>query len=138
LCDEEAMEEHVHEEKKNTNEAKHVEASLSFLLHYVVEVVHPCSPPVHKVKDATSINGELEESVEDVDASTPPAHEDKEMITFVDRLVRETLHMVDDHIDTFIETRIFRWDFGSLIFDRDPIYEIKGSPQENGFELPYL
>jgi len=72
---------------------------------------------------------------EDVNAFTPPTHEDKEMFTFVDALVREPLHMVDEHIDTFIQTGISKWDFGRLIFDRVPIYDIEGSPQENGFEL---
>jgi hypothetical protein len=57
------------------------------------------------------------------------------MVTFVDGLVREPLHMVDEHIDTFIQTGRCRWDFGRLIFDRDPIYDIEGSPQEKGFEL---
>jgi hypothetical protein len=27
------------------------------------------------------------------------------------------------------------WDFFRLFFDRDPIYDIKGSPQEKGFDL---
>jgi hypothetical protein len=72
---------------------------------------------------------------DDVHATTPPAHENKEMVIFVDGLVKEPLHMVDEHIDTFIQTGRRRWDFGCLIFDRDPIYDIEGTPQEKGFEL---
>jgi hypothetical protein len=96
--------------KKKPNEAQHVEASLSFLLP-----------------------NEFEEPVQDVHASTPPTHEDNEMVTIANGLVRESLHMVDEHIDTFIQTG--RWDFGRLIFDRDPIYDNEGSPQEKGLEL---
>jgi hypothetical protein len=57
------------------------------------------------------------------------------MVTFVDGIVRKPLHMVDENIDSFIQTGRHRWDFGHLIFNRDPIYDIKGSPQEKGFEL---
>jgi hypothetical protein len=71
---------------------------------HVVEVVEPCPPPVHEVQEATSLNDEFEEVVEDVPSSTTPAHEDKEMVTFVDGLVTKPLHMVDEHIDTFIQT----------------------------------
>jgi hypothetical protein len=121
--------------KKNLDEVKHVGASLSLLPHDIVEVVQPCSPPIHKVQEVTSLSDECEELVEDVHASTPPAHEDKEMVTFPNGLVKEPLHMVDEHIDTFIQTGRRMWDFGRLIFDRDPIYNIEGSPQEEGFEL---
>ena len=74
---------------------------------------------------------------EDVHASMPPAQEDKEMIIFdhADDLMIETLDMVDEHIDTFIQTSRRRWDFGHLIFYRYPIYDIEGSPQEKGFDL---
>jgi hypothetical protein len=72
------------------------------LPHDVVEVVQLCSPPVHEVEEATSVSDEREELVEDAHPSTPPAHKDKEMVTFADGLVREPLHMVDEHIDTFI------------------------------------
>jgi hypothetical protein len=68
--------------KNNPNEAQHVEASLSLLSPDVVEVVQSCSPPVHEVQGATSLNDEFEEPVEDIHASTPLAHEDKEMVTF--------------------------------------------------------
>jgi hypothetical protein len=43
--------------------------------------------------------------------------------------------MIDEHINTFIQTNRCRWDFSRLIFDRDLIYDIEGSPQEKGFEL---
>jgi hypothetical protein len=121
--------------KQNPDEAQHVETSLSFLPHDVVDVVQSGSPPVHEVQEATSLGDECEELVEDIHASTPPAHEDKDMITFVDGLVKEPLDMVDEHIDTFIQIDRRRWDFGCLIFDRDPIYYIEGNPQEKGFEL---
>jgi hypothetical protein len=45
--------------------------------------------------------------------------------------------MVNDHINTFMQSGRHRWDIGHLIFYRDPIYDIEGSPQENGFELSY-
>jgi hypothetical protein len=57
-----------------------------------------------------------------IHATTPPAHENKEMVVFVDGLGKESLHMVDDHIETFIQTSRCRWDFGHLFFNRDPIY----------------
>jgi hypothetical protein len=43
--------------------------------------------------------------------------------------------MVDENIDTFIQTGRHMWDFGCLIFYRDPIYDIEGDPQEKGFKL---
>ena len=45
--------------------------------------------------------------------------------------------MVDENIDTFIQTGRRRWDFGHLIFDRDPIYDIEGRSHENGVEVSY-
>jgi hypothetical protein len=72
---------------------------------------------------------------DDVHASTPPAHEKKEMVIFVDGLLNEPLHTIDEHIDTFIQNGRHRWYFGHLILDRDPIYDIEGTPQENEFEL---
>jgi hypothetical protein len=70
-------------------------------------------------------------------ASVLPAHEDKEMVIFshIDGLMKEPLDMVDEHIDTFIQTGRRRWDFGHLIFYRDPIYDIEGSSQAKGVEL---
>jgi hypothetical protein len=49
--------------------------------------------------------------------------------------MKEPLDMVDEHIDTFIQTGRHKWDLVHLIFDRDFIYDIEGSPQEKGFEL---
>jgi hypothetical protein len=72
---------------------------------------------------------------DDVHATTPPAHENKEMVIFFYCLVKEPLHKVDKHIHTFIQIGRRRWDFGHLIFYRDPIYDIEGTPQEKGFEL---
>jgi hypothetical protein len=124
--------------KKNLDEAQHVEASLSLLPPDEVEVVQSCSPPVQEVEEATSLSDEeFEDPVEAAPTSALPAHEDKEMVIFshVDGLMKEPLDMVDEHIDTFIQTGRRRWDFGHLIFYRDPIYDIEGSPQEKGFEL---
>jgi hypothetical protein len=57
------------------------------------------------------------------------------MVTFAYGIVREPIHMVDENIDTFIQTGTCRWNFGRLIFYRDPIYDIEGSPQEKEFDL---
>jgi hypothetical protein len=67
---------------------------------------------------------------EDVHVSTPPKHEDKEMVIFshVGGLMKEILDMVDEHIDTFLQTGKCRWDFVRLIFYRDPIHDIVASP----------
>jgi hypothetical protein len=75
-----------------------------------------------------------------VHLSTPPTHKDKEKIIFghANRLMKEPLYMVDEHIDNFIRTSRCRWDFGHLIFYRDPIYDVEGSPQEKGFDFSYL
>jgi hypothetical protein len=62
----------------------------------------------------------------------------KKWLLFVDGIVKEPLHMIDEHIETFIQTGRHKWDFGRLIFDRDPIYKIEGIPQEKGFELSSL
>jgi hypothetical protein len=48
---------------------------------------------------------------DDVHATTPPAHENKVMVVFVDGLVKEPLHTVDEHIDTFIQIGRCKWDF---------------------------
>jgi hypothetical protein len=125
--------------KRKNNLMKHNMLRHHYLCSHLdeVEVVQPCSPPVHEVEEATSLSDEeFEDPVEATPTSTLPAHEDKEMIIFshVDGLMKEPLDMVDEHIDTFIQTGD-RWDFGHLIFYRDPIYDIEGSPQEKGFEL---
>jgi hypothetical protein len=114
---------------------KHVEASLSLLPPDEVDVVQSCSPPVHEVEETTSLDDEFEDLVEATPTSSLLAHKDKEMVSHVDGIMKEPLDMVDEHIDTFIQTDRRRWDFGHLIFYRDPIYNIEGSPQEKGFEL---
>jgi hypothetical protein len=64
--------------KKNYDKVQHIEAPLSFLMLDEGEVVQPCSPPAHDVEEAISLDDEeFEDPVEDVHASTPPAHEDK-------------------------------------------------------------
>jgi hypothetical protein len=121
--------------KKNSEESQHVETSLSLLPLDEGEVVQPCFPPVHEVEKAISLNDEeFEDQVEAALAFVLPAYEDKEIFIFshADGLMEEPLDMVDEHIDTFIQTGRCRWDFGHLIFDRDPIYDIEGSPQEKG------
>jgi hypothetical protein len=87
--------------------------------------------------DEESYQEEFEDTVEDIHVSTPPAHKDEEMVIFshTNSLMKEPFDMVDEHIDIFIQTSKRKWDFGCLIFDRDPIYDIEGTPQEKGFEL---
>jgi hypothetical protein len=57
------------------------------------------------------------------------------IFSHVDGIIKKTLDMLDELIDTFIQTGRRRWDFGHLIFYREPIYDIEGSPQEKGFEF---
>jgi hypothetical protein len=117
---------------------QHVETSLSFLPLDEGEVFQPCFPPVHEVEEEISLNDEeIEDPVEAALAPALPAHEDKEMVIFshTDGHMKETLDMVDEHIDTFIQTGRRTWDFGRFIFYRDPIYDIEGSSQEKGVEL---
>jgi hypothetical protein len=95
-------------------------------------------PPVHEVEEANSLNDEeFEDLVEATPTSVLLAHEDKEMVIFshIYGLMKEPLDMVDEHIDTFIQTGRHRWDFGHFIFYRDPIYDIEGSSQAKGVEL---
>jgi hypothetical protein len=128
--------------KKNYDEAKHVEkprkTSLSFLCLGEVEVFQPYSHPVHEVEEENGLNDEeFEDPIEPAPTSILPSHKDKEMVIFnhIDGLMKETLDMGDRHIDTFIQAGRQRWDFGDLIFDSDPIYDIKGSSQANGVEV---
>jgi hypothetical protein len=86
---------------------KHIEAPLSFLLLDEGEVVQPFSPLVHNVEEAINLDDEeFEYPIEDVHASTPPAHEDEKTIIFshTDGLMKVPFDMVDEHIDTFIQT----------------------------------
>jgi len=57
------------------------------------------------------------------------------ILSHTNDVMKEPLDMVDANIDTFIEIGRHMWDFGRLIFYRDPIYNIEGSPQENRFEF---
>jgi len=45
-------------------------------------------------------------------------------------LMKVPFEMVDELIDTFIQTGRRRWDLICLKFDRDPIYDIEGSSNE--------
>jgi hypothetical protein len=102
------------------------------------DVLLPYFPHVCEVEEAISLSDEeFEDHVEDAPTSVLHAHKEKEMVIFshTNGLMKEPLNMVDEHIDTFIYTGRCRWDFGRLTFYKDPIYDIKGSPQEKGFEL---
>jgi hypothetical protein len=121
---------------KSSDKGKHVEAPLSLIPFDEGKLFQPCSPLAHDVEESIHLDDdEFQDPVEDVHASTPPAHKEKEMIIYVDGLVKETLDIVDEHINTFIQTSRRRWDLGCPIFYRDPIYDIEDSPQEKGFEL---
>jgi hypothetical protein len=107
--------------KRNSDEVQHVDkpcdTSLYFLPLNESEMVHPCSPPTHEVEETTSINDEeFRDPVEVALAPALPTHEDKEMVicSHTDDLMKETLDMVDNHIDTFILTRRRTWDFSSF------------------------
>jgi hypothetical protein len=93
---------------------------------------------VHEVEEEISPTGEeIEDQVEAALALALPAHKDKEMVILghTDGHMKETFDMVDEHIDTFIQTRRRTWDFGHFIFYRDPIYNIEGSSQAQGVEV---
>jgi hypothetical protein len=120
--------------KNNYDDVKHVEkpheASLYFLPLDEVEVVHPYSPPTHKVEEETSLNDE--ESKDPVEVSLTyvfPKHKDKETFIFshTDGLVKEPLYMVDENIESFIHMGRCIWDFVPFTLDRDPFYDIEGS-----------
>jgi hypothetical protein len=123
--------------KKKVDESQRVETSLSLLLLDEGEVVQPCFLHADEVEEEISPNGEeIEDPVEASLAPALPPHKDKEMVIFGhnDGHMKETLDMVDDHIDTFIQTGRDTWDFCCFIFYRDPIYDIEGSSQVKGFE----
>jgi hypothetical protein len=127
--------------KKNYDESQHVETSLSLLSLDEGEVVQPCFPPVHEIEESISLNDEeIQDPVEAALASILPAHKDKEMVIFshIGGLMKEIVNMVDENIDTFIQTGRHTWDFGRFIFDRDPIYDIDGSSQRKGVDLSCL
>jgi hypothetical protein len=124
--------------KKNYDKEKHIEAPLSCLPLDEGKFVQPFSPPIHDVEEATSLDDEESEGqVETTLASILPTQKEEEMVIFshTDGIMKEPFDMVDENIDTFIQTGRHGWDFGHLIFYRDLIYENEGSPQEKGFEL---
>jgi hypothetical protein len=53
------------------------------------------------------------------------------MVNFshIDGLMKVPFDMVDEPIDTFIQTGKRRWDLGCLKFDRDLVYDIEGKYQ---------
>jgi hypothetical protein len=53
-----------------------------------------------------------------------------------DEFMEQPSDIVDEHIDDFIQVGRRRWDVGCFIVDRDPIYEIEGSSQAEGAEIP--
>jgi hypothetical protein len=73
----------------------------------------------------------VEDLVEASLAFVLPAHKGKEMVNFgyTDGLMKETLDVVDQHVDTFIRIEKHIWDMGCFIFDGDPIYDIDGTFQ---------
>jgi hypothetical protein len=95
------------------------------------EVFQPCLPP--NVEEAISLNDEeFEGLVEDIHVFSPHAHKDENMVisNHTDGLMKIPFDMVDEHIETSIQTGRCRWDLSCLKFYRDPIYDIKGSSQE--------
>jgi hypothetical protein len=117
--------------KKNHDEAQHVEETLSLIPPNEVEFFQSCSTLFHQVEEATSLSDqEFEDHVESSPPSTLHAHKDKEMVIFshANDLMKECFDMVDENIDTFIQTGRCKWDFGHHIFYRNPIYDIEGSP----------
>ena len=68
---------------------------------------------------------------------SPPTHEDEEMISLNDAydLMQNLFDIIDLHIDDFIQVGRRRWDFGYFIIDKDPIYDIEGSSQEEGVQM---
>jgi hypothetical protein len=57
---------------------------------------------------------EFEGPVEEFHASSPPTYKNKNManISHTDGLVKVPFDMVDEPIDTFIQTGICKWDVG--------------------------
>jgi hypothetical protein len=91
--------------------------------------------PVHEVVETTILSDEFEDLVKSPPTYGLPTHEDKEIVIHANGLMKEHLDIVDENIETFIQTGRRRWDFGRLIFYIEPIYDIEGRPQEKGFEL---
>jgi hypothetical protein len=92
----------------------------------------------HEVEKEINLNDEeFEDPVEVALAYVPIIHEDKEMVIFshTGGLMKETLDMVDEYIDTFIYTGRRTWDFCHLIFYKDPIYDIEGISQAKQVDL---
>jgi hypothetical protein len=110
--------------KKNYDKAQHIEASLYLILLDECEVVQPCLPP--NVEEV--INLDDEGLVEEFHSSAPPVNKDENMVIFshTDGLMKVPIDMVDEPIDTFIQTSRHRWDLSYLKFDRDFIYDIEG------------
>jgi hypothetical protein len=128
--------------KRNYDEIQHVEKNYETLLYFLLldegEIVQPFFPLVHEVEEAIGLNDEeFEDIVETTLVSILLAHKDKEMVisVHIDGIMNENLDMVDEHIDTFIQTGRRTWDFGHFIFYRNPIYDIEGISQEKGVEL---
>jgi hypothetical protein len=118
--------------KKNYDKARHIEAMLSLIPFDEGKVIQPCLP--HNVKEAISLDDEeFEGPVEDIHASTPVAHKDEKMVNFIhiDGLMKVSFDMVDEPLDTFMQTGRHKWDLTCLKFDRDPIYDIKGTSMIN-------
>jgi hypothetical protein len=44
--------------------------------------------------------------------------------------LKEPLDTIDQHIDTFIKIGKCGWDMGLFTFDKDPTYDVEGSPKK--------
>jgi hypothetical protein len=115
--------------KKNYDKVQHIETPLSLISLDKGEVVQPCLPP--NVEEAIILDDEeFEGPVEYVHASAPPAHKDEKMVIFSHMKV--PFDMVDEPIESLIQTGRHKWDISYFKLDRDPIYDIEGSSKEEG------
>jgi hypothetical protein len=107
---------------------QHIEALLSLIPLDKGEVVQPCLPP--NDEEAISLDDEeFEGTVEDMHASK---NEKMVIFSYTDGLMKVPFDIVDEAIDTFIQTGRCGWDLSCLKFDRDPSYDIEGSSQADG------
>jgi hypothetical protein len=81
------------------------------------DVLLPCFNRACEVEETTSLSKqEFEDPLEVTLASALPAYEEKETIIYTNVLIKEPLHMVDEHIYTFIQIGRRGWDLGCFIF----------------------
>jgi hypothetical protein len=119
--------------KRNTNYDKeqHIEALLSLIPLDEGEVVKSCSPPNVEEVIISMMNNlkvQLNMSMHLLLLHTKTKR--WSFFSHTDGLMKVPFDMVDDPIDTFIQTGTCKWDLSCLKFDRDPIYDNEGSSQE--------